>query len=89
MRTPMITRTIKSTKVVVMCVDTDTAEVVNATYNLPRTYKDKKSMMKALEKMPHAENVKFVQIVDSSTDEQIYGMTEQEFINAATVLEKR
>ena len=89
MRTPMVTRTIKTTKVVVMCVDTESAEVVNSTYVLPRTYKDNKSIMKALENVPHAETIKFVQIVDTTIEEELYGMTEQDFILKAEKLPAR
>ena len=39
-RQPMVTRTIKTTKVNVMCVDINSGETFNEEVVLPRTYKD-------------------------------------------------
>lgn len=88
-RTPMVTRTIITTRANVMCLNVDTAEPFNTDVTVPRTYKDEESLLKAVKKVAETENVKCVHIVDSEQVETLYGMTEQEFIEYANVLPPR
>ena len=46
-------------------------------------------MLKAVEKVINSESVKAVHIVDSVVEETLYGMSEQKFIELATVLPPR
>lgn len=46
-RIPMVTRTVKATKVNVLCINIDTAEPFNKTLIISGTYKDEKAMLKA------------------------------------------
>lgn len=88
-RVPMVTRTIVTTKVNVMCLNVETAEPFNQVVSVPRTYKDEESLLKAVKKAAETDNIKCVHIVDSEQVETLYGMTEQKFIEAADVLPPR
>lgn len=87
-RVPMVTRTVTTTTVNTMCVDTTKGEVCNRTTTLPRTYNDAKLLKKVKEQLETAE-LKVVQIVDKTENETLYGMSEQDFINSAKVLTDR
>lgn len=85
-RTPMVTRTIQTTRANVMCLDIERGEPFNKEVILPRTYKDEKAMLKQVEKVINGDTVKAVHIVQSTVEETRYGMTEQEFIEVAKVI---
>lgn len=86
-RKPMVTRTIVTTKVNVLCLDIQSAEPFNKDVTLPRTYKDEKKLLKKVEEVVNTDDVKAVHIVDKKEIETLYGMTEQDFINNATILD--
>lgn len=88
-RAPQVTRTIQTTEVNVLCLDINKGEPFNQKVVLPRTYKDEKHMLKAVEKMMNTDTVKAVHIVDSTVKETLYGMSEQDFITFAKVLPPR
>lgn len=88
MRKPMVTRTFKTTKATVMCLDVDVGESVTKVLTLPRVYKDDKTLLKACEEAITEENIKAVHVVDTEVIEKVYGMEEQKFIENAVVLEK-
>lgn len=88
-RTPMVTRTIVTTKVNVMCLDVEKGEPFNTTVTVPRTYKDAETLLKKVKPLIETETVKAVHIVDTEEIETLYGMTEQEFIENAKVLPPR
>ena len=86
-RKPMISRTIITTKVNVLCLDIQSAEPFNKSVTLPRTYKDDKKLLKKVEEVINTDDVKAVHIVDKEEIETLYGMTEQDFIDHATILD--
>lgn len=86
-RKPMVTRTIITTKVIVLCLDVNSAEPFNETVTLPRTYKDDKKLLKSVEEVINTDTVKAVHIVDKKEIETLYGMTEQDFIYNAKILD--
>ena len=86
-RKPMVTRTIVTTKVNVLCLDIQSAEPFNKEVTLPRTYKDEKKLLKKVEEVVNTDDVKAVHIVDKTEVETLYGMTEQDFIDNATILD--
>ena len=89
-RKPMVTRTLLTTKANVMCLNITTGEAENHVVTVPRTYKDTKALLKAVAPIIETdENLKAVHIVDTETIETLYGMTEQEFMERATVLPPR
>lgn len=88
-RVSMVTRTITTTKAIVMCVDVEAGEPFNKEVTVPRTYKDSESLLKTVKPIIETESIKAVHIVDKIEIETLYGMTEKEFIEHATVLPKR
>ena len=86
-RKPMVTRTITTTQVNVLCLDIVAGEPFNKQVTLPRTYKEDKKLMKAIEEVVNTENVKAVHVVAKEEVETLYGMSEQDFINNAVVLD--
>lgn len=88
-RVPMVTRTVTTTKAVVMCVDVKSGEPFNKVVTVPRTYKDKESLLKTVKPIIETETLKAVYIVDKTEIETLYGMTEQDFTEHAQVLPER
>lgn len=86
-RKPMVTRTIVTTKVNVLCMDLEFTEPCNKEVTLPRTYKTQDKLFKAVSDLINSDKIKAVQIVDSEEVETLYGMTEQEFIDNAVKLD--
>lgn len=88
-RARKVTRTISSTKVNVLCVDTETAKVNNCEVTIVGTYTDEKKLMKAVTKVVETETIKPVSVVSTEVIETLYGMDEQKFIEMAEVLQPR
>lgn len=88
-RTPMVTRTIVTTKAIIMCLDVEAGEPFNKEVTLPRTYKDEKALLKKVRPLVETDTVKAVHVVDTEEVETLYGMTEQEFIENAQILPPR
>ena len=88
-RARKVTRTISSTKVIVMCVDTETAKVNNYEVTIAGTYTDEKKLMKAATKVVETETLKPVSVVSTEVIDTLYGMDEQKFIEMAEVLPSR
>lgn len=88
-RVPMVTRTIVTTKVNVMCLDVQMGEPCNKVITVPRTYKDDEALMKKVRPLLETETLKAVHIVDKQEIETLYGMTEQDFIEHAKLLPPR
>ena len=88
-RVPMVTRTISTTKVNVMCLDIETGEPCNKSVVVPRTYKDDEKLLKKVKEVLETETLKPVHIVDKEEIETLYGMTEQNFIEHSKVLPPR
>ena len=86
-RKAMVTRTIITTKVNVLCLDVTTSEPFNKVVSLPRTYKDDKALMKKVQEVVDTETVKAVRVVDKEEVETLYGMDEQLFIEHASILD--
>lgn len=92
-RIPRVTRTIQTTKANVLFLDIEAQTTFNKEVIIPRTYKDNKSMMTAVEKAVSVqfdtEKVKPVHITDYVVEETLYGMSEQDFIAHAEILPPR
>ena len=79
-----ITRTMKTTHATVMVVDTETAEVSNLTFELPGTFKDDGATLKAIAKVADVpETTKIVAVVDREVSEQLYAISEADFLKYA------
>lgn len=88
-RARKVTRTISATKVVVMCVNTETAVVENHEVTIAGVYTDDKKLMKAVTKEVETAVFKPVSVVSTEVIETLYGMDEQKFIEMAEVLQPR
>lgn len=90
-RRPMVTRTITTTEVTMMCVNIETKAVENKTVTLPRTYKDDSAITRFIEKegITFGENLKPVTIVSKQEVNSLYGMYEEEFVKVAQKMEGR
>lgn len=86
-RKPMVTRTIVTTKVTLMCLNIQTGEPFNEVLTLPRTYSDDKKLLKVVQETFDTDEKKAVHIIAKEEIETLYGMTEQDFIQNATVLD--
>ena len=88
-RVRKVTRTISSTKAIVMCVNTETAVVENYEVEIVGVYSDEKKLMKAVTKEVETTTIKPVSIVSKEVVETLYGMDEQKFMEMAEVLPTR
>ena len=88
-RIPQITRTITTTKANVLCIDITEQKPFEQEVVVPRTYKDEKALLKAVEAAVNTETVKAVHIKSTEIVETLYGMSEQEFIDHAKILPPR
>ena len=85
----MVTRTITTTKAIVMCLDIESGEPCNKSVVVPRTYKDDETLLKKVKEVLETETLKPVHIVGKEEIETLYGMTEQDFIEHSKVLPPR
>ena len=88
-RKAMVTRTIESTKCVVLCLDTVTCEPCNKVVELPRTYKNEEALMRKVRKAIETEDLKAVKIVSAEKVEGVYGMAEADFLAHAIKLDPK
>jgi hypothetical protein len=88
-RERMVTRTITETTVKAMGVNVETAQVDIVEYTLSGEYPDNSTILKVLKKNYENDNYKIVNIENVKTEEKLYGMTEQKFIELAKELPPR
>ena len=94
-RKVMVTRTIKSTLVNVLCLDISTAEPCNKDFTLPGTMVDsegklkEKAAMKIIAEMCSNSTVKPVSVTEYEVIEKLYSMDESNFIANSVVLPPR
>ena len=82
-----VTRTIKSTHCEVMCVDVNTAEVINESITLTGDYNEQQAF-KIIVKKGLCNNTP-VKVVHITTTEKLYGMSEKTFLENAVELPLR
>lgn len=88
-RERMVTRTIISTKCVVLALDTQTVEPSNLTVEVSGSYQNEEKLMKAVKTVAETRTLKIVQILTTETVEKLYGVSEQKFMEIAQELEPR
>ena len=88
-RKPMVTRTIVSTQVNVLCLNLVTTEPFSKLITLPGTYKDEKTIMKQVSAEVDNKEVKAVNVLDKEIIKKLYGMSEAKFIKNAEELPAR
>lgn len=84
----MITRTVKTTDVDVMCVTVSTATVSTEMFTLVGTY-DTASALEAVKKLYETNDFKPSAVLDMRTNEQLHGMSESDFLKYSSVLPPR
>lgn len=88
-RKPMVTRTMKSTKVTAIMANTETETLSKRDFILPRTYDTDKELMKALAPIANTDTEVAIKVVATEVQEQLYGMDEAKFISLAEPLPAR
>lgn len=88
-RKRMVTRTIKTSEIFVLLIDTEKLEPYNETVVIPTVYKDEKKLKKAVEELVVTDTVRLVDICNVNIVEKLYGMEEEKFIEDAEVLPDR
>ena len=84
---PEITRAIKSTVANILFVNLDTTETFTREINLAGTYKTYDQLLKAV---PYdSEHEKPVMVKDSTVDEKLYGMSQNDFMKYGKVYPPR
>lgn len=78
-----VTRTIKSTRASILCMDIEQAEPMNITVILPAQFKDAKAVLKAAKPMVETDVIKAVSVADYQTEFAMYRMPMEQFIVTA------
>lgn len=87
MRTPVVSRTFKTTIINGLFVNAETRETFEKEFTLPRPFKTEKDIEKCLKKTNlFAENEKLVTILTFHVEDRKYVMTEDKFIANADVV---
>lgn len=88
-RQPQVTRTITTTKAVLMAANISTGELVDVEMILPREYKDSEAVLKMANKISDNPNMKYVYVKSTEVVETLYGMSESDFLRYAKPLPPR
>lgn len=88
-RTPMITRTVTSTKATVLAVDITTGATYDKEVEVARAYRDNDKLLKVIKETFETATEKMVAIKSSEEVETLYGMPEQKFMELAEKLPPR
>lgn len=81
----MVTRTVKSTKCLVMCVDVVNGNVIDKEVTVPRTYKDKQELLKVVQKVADSDILKCVNVKSFEVIEGLAVMSEADFLKYAEI----
>ena len=87
-RKRVVTRTIATNEITLLCLNTISAEPFNTTIKLSASIKGEKAIMKEAHKLVDTDEVKAVAIVDQKQTKTFYEMDEQYYITHANVVEK-
>lgn len=87
-RLRQVTRTIATTTVNVMCLDTQKCEPLNEVITVSGTFSDDDALLLAVKRAVDKDTLKAVQVVDKAEFTNLYAMPEEEFIKLAKIVEK-
>lgn len=87
-RLRQVTRTIVTTKVNVMCLDTQKREPLNEVITVSGTFSDEDALLLAVKRAVDTDTLKAIQVVDKEELTNLYAMPEEEFIKLAKIVEK-
>jgi hypothetical protein len=88
-RVSMVTRTITSTELEVLCMNVAEVKVETIKTTLLGGITDNDTMLKKVKEKLETETLKPVHITSAQENETLYGMTEEDFIKIASVLPPR
>ena len=83
------TRTISKQNVVCLVFDKETAEASNTTVVISPVITDTKKLEKAVAAKLDNDKTKFIEIVDVTVDEKVYGLTLDAFMSNAVELDPK
>lgn len=83
-----LTRTMKSTRASILCMDIETAEPMNETIVLAGTFKNENELLKTAKKHLENNRVKCVAVAASQVETALYKMSEDFFLANAEKVEK-
>lgn len=81
------TRTISKQNVICLVFDKETAEATNTSVIISPVINDTKKLEKAVAEKVNTENTVFIEIVDVTVDEKVYGLTLDAFMANAVELD--
>ena len=89
-RIRMVTRTVKVTECLVLSLDIESQQTAEIKIQLSGLFKgNKRLMLEACRKVADTERIKVVALLHFTEYVQLYGMTEQKFIQVASTLDHR
>ena len=83
------TRTISSQHVIALVFDKETAEATNIACTIAPVITDPDKLAKAVAKKLDSDTIKFIEIVDVTVDEKVYGITLEDFMANAVELDPK
>lgn len=83
------TRTLSTQRVTALIFDKETAEPSNTTITLPAPISDPAKLDKAVAAILNKGSIKFIEVVDTEIDEQLYGITLEDFMANAVKLDPK
>ena len=86
-RTPQVSRTMTTTLATVQCMDIENEQPLKVTIRIPRAYKTDRAMLKQIKAAIETEKLRVVYVIESKTETAKFTMTEQQYIDAATIIE--
>ena len=86
-RVRMVTRTITVLEVTALCVDVTTATTLTENFELTGVDFVGEALLKAVKKEYETETIKVVAIQSTAKREELYGLTELDFLKYATKLD--
>ena len=89
MRKRMVTRTVTTTEVELLCLNIVTAEPFNETAVIPGTYTSNEKILKVLRPVLDTKETKIISVSRAEIKHTLYGMSEGDFIKLADVMPPR
>ena len=83
------TRTISKQNVIALCFNKETAEACNMSVTIAPPINDPGKLSKAVAKKLDTDTIKFIEVVDVTVDEKIYGITLDNFMANAVELDPK
>lgn len=88
-RPVMVTRTVETTTVTALCLDTVSCEPCNKETTLAGVFKSEEKMLKEVKKALEKDGIAVAKIVDVKVNENLYGMSLEKFVQNAEILPPR